>query len=662
MKSKFSGAVFVFILISQLMIGMTWAEDTPGLRGGGDEAKVFKLGEVVVRGDAASNVTDVDTADAEWIKLTTSENVSDALDTLPGVNISVGAKNERNIVIRGFNERYVPIFFDGIPIYIPNDGYVDAGRLSTGNISKITLTKGNSSVIYGPNTMGGVVNIITRKPQKPFESEFILGLSENDAFESFIRLGSRKGRFYFTADGSMIDSDGWELSDDFVATANENGGLRENSYRDAHSGSMKIGFMPADGHEYAAGINVIRSESGFPPDIYAARPRYWRFTDWEKRTYYFIGDTRVTDRFNIKTRVFRDEYYNVLDSYDNNTFTTQRRPFAFHSTYNDYSNGLSVVLNSRYLKKNDMKFSFHYKDDVHREQDDYGALWEKYESEMFSYGLEDSISIRDCVTLVLGASYDKQNPKFAHGQPVREDEGVWNPQAGLNYTGFEDTSMYVSVGKKTRFPTMQELYSGLLGRNRPNPTLASEEALNYQVGVDRFFPKDTSAGLALFYSDLENKIVNKEVAPGVDQFQNIGEAVHKGFEVTLKSGFLENNQFELHYTYLDAKNRSAERTSDYLEETPRHILYISDLYKMNDWLSFFSKLQWNSKRYYESTTTNEWTSVKGFWTVDAKLIGQLHKHLTFEFGAKNIFDENYQFVEGYPREGRAFFGKLIATF
>lgn len=659
MKMKWNGAAFFLVLISLLVIGSAQAGEATNKESSSGEQEVFQLGEVVVRGDAASRVTAVDTADMERISLTTAENISDALDTLPGVTLDMGRKNERRIHVRGFSGKDVPVYLDGIPVYIPNDGFMDMGKISTSNISKITLTKGNASVLYGPNSMGGVINIVTRKPQRPFESEFVMGISEDNTFESSIRLGSRSERFYFTADGLVSDSSGYELSDNFVATANEDGGTRDNSDREAHSGSFKMGFMPAAGHEYAVGINVIQSESGFPPSTIEARPKYWRYTDWEKKTYYFIGDTRVTDRFSIKTRVFRDEYYNVLDAYDDNTYSTQKRPWAFHSTYNDYSNGLSVVLNSRYLKRNDMKFSFQYKDDVHREQDDYGKLWERYEAEIFSYGLEDSIEIRDYLTFVLGASYDIQNPKFAHGQPVREDESVWNPQAGINYTGLADTSMYVSVGKKTRFPTLEDLYSGLLGKNRPNPTLASEEAINYQAGISRSLPWDTVAGLDLFYSDIKNKIVDKEVAPGVDQKQNIGKACHKGFELSLETGFLKNNRFEAHYTYLDAKDRSAERTSDYLENTPRHNLYISDLYKVNDWLSLFGKFQWNSKRYYED---NQWKSVNGFWTVDAKMIGQINKHLTFEAGAKNVFDENYEFSAGYPREGRAFFGKLRATF
>ena len=40
-----------------------------------------------------------------------------------------GARNEYNLLVRGFNARRVPVFMDGIPVYVPYDGEMDLGRL-----------------------------------------------------------------------------------------------------------------------------------------------------------------------------------------------------------------------------------------------------------------------------------------------------------------------------------------------------------------------------------------------------------------------------------------------------------------------------------------------------------------------------------------------------
>ena len=39
-----------------------------------------------------------------------------------------GARNEYNLLVRGFNARRVPVFMDGIPVYVPYDGEMDLGR------------------------------------------------------------------------------------------------------------------------------------------------------------------------------------------------------------------------------------------------------------------------------------------------------------------------------------------------------------------------------------------------------------------------------------------------------------------------------------------------------------------------------------------------------
>ncbi len=629
-----------------------------------DATGTFDIGEVVVegKGETITQVSTVETVSQDRIDLINAQNISDALESLPGVTVSVGAKNERNINVRGFNERYVPTFLDGIPIYIPNDGYVDTGNLPTSNLSKITLTKGISSALYGPNTMGGVINIITMKPEKPIEGEIEAGYAEEKAYHTNFNLGSRLEKFYFMLNGGYLDSDGYRLSDDFDENVIEDGGLRDNSDIEQKSGSIKIGFTPADNQEYAIGVNIVSMEKGFPPSTSLDdRTRYWRFTDWDKETYYLIGNIDFTEKFSAKIRAFHDEYYNVLDSYDDDTYSSQTRRSSFHSTYDDHSDGGSLTLRSRHIGNQTISAAFHYKNDVHEEQDDRGDDWEKYETKMYSFGLEDDIKFNDRLSLVLGVSYDLQCPEYANGEPLRDDEDAFNPQAGLYLNVFEDTVLHASVGQKTRFPTMHELYSGQLGGNTPNPDLANEKATNYEIGFEKPLPADSLFQANLFLSDVEDKIVEKELLDGTDQYQNIGEARYQGFELILKTGFIPDNEVECHYTYLDAENRSDDRISDKLEEVSEHQFYVSDHYKFNDWLSAFAKVQWNSERYDENNA-GEFDSTGGFWTADAKIMVNPAKFMTIEAGVRNLFDEDYRYSNGYPREGSTFFALMRATF
>lgn len=62
---------------------------------------------------------------------------------------------------------------------MPYDGNMDLGRFSTFDLSRIDISKGASAVLYGPNTMGGAINLISRKPTKPLEGTLGYGFQKD---------------------------------------------------------------------------------------------------------------------------------------------------------------------------------------------------------------------------------------------------------------------------------------------------------------------------------------------------------------------------------------------------------------------------------------------------------------------------------------------------
>ncbi|MBW6218373.1 TonB-dependent receptor plug domain-containing protein, partial [Pseudomonas aeruginosa] len=104
-------------------------------------------------------------------------DVGEALNTLPGVYLQGGGnRNERQVSVRGFDSRQVPLFIDGVPVYVPYDGNIDLGRFLTSDLAGIEVSKGYASLLQGPNMLGGAINLATRRPTRPFEAGF--GLSQ----------------------------------------------------------------------------------------------------------------------------------------------------------------------------------------------------------------------------------------------------------------------------------------------------------------------------------------------------------------------------------------------------------------------------------------------------------------------------------------------------
>lgn len=93
-------------------------------------------------------------------------NAAQAIATLPGVVMQKsGNRNEYTIKVRGFDSRQVPVFFDGIPTYVPYDGNLDLARFTTNDLASIEVNKGYTSLLQGPNLMGGAINITTASPK-----------------------------------------------------------------------------------------------------------------------------------------------------------------------------------------------------------------------------------------------------------------------------------------------------------------------------------------------------------------------------------------------------------------------------------------------------------------------------------------------------------------
>lgn len=122
-------------------------------------AEVFKLGviEVGLNSDGKSD-SNVAVVDSNEMQKNEANRVTDVAKFTPGVyyDAGVGKRNETNFIIRGFKSTQIPIYMDGIPIYVPYDANMDLGRFVTGDLSKVIISKGASSVLYGPNALGGL--------------------------------------------------------------------------------------------------------------------------------------------------------------------------------------------------------------------------------------------------------------------------------------------------------------------------------------------------------------------------------------------------------------------------------------------------------------------------------------------------------------------------
>ncbi len=233
---------------------------------------------------------------------------------------------------------------------------------------------------------------------------------------------------------------------------------------------------------------------------------------------------------------------------------------------------------------------------------------------------------------------------------MRDDDDAFNGLGGLVYSFEDATKVHGSVASKTRFPTLNELYSSFLGTATPNPNLKKEQSINYEAGVERPLPVEQCCepDLLLFRRSRFDRKNNRAVTRSFHD--NVGKARFQGFELSLKNEGLPRNTLEAHYTYLDAEDSSDNRTSDHLRESPKHQFYLSDLYKLNDWLSFFGKAQYNAGQ-WDQKRNRTWVELGSYWTFDVKAMVEVFKNTVAEIGVQNMFDATYETCLRIPERG-----------
>ena len=269
-------------------------------------------------------------------------NVTRAIDLLPGVEISriAGNRNEAAFMIRGFSSNgQVPIYMDGIPIYVPYDGYIDLNRFVTSDIAEIQVAQGFSSPLLGPNALGGTVNLVSREPSKKLEGDAAMGTSSGNGLLSSLRVGTRQTRLLAQGTLDWLQADFTPLSGNFqypsggYTALSKNGNVpyamtdqeNQSNTRDEKSGG-RIGWLPKAGGEYVFSYINQKGQKGVPlyqgQNANAAFNNFWTWPYWNKDSYYFLSDTGLGEQSGIKFRVFYDQFRNSIDMYDNSQYNS----------------------------------------------------------------------------------------------------------------------------------------------------------------------------------------------------------------------------------------------------------------------------------------------------------------------------------------------------
>ncbi|HEY3352523.1 MAG TPA: TonB-dependent receptor plug domain-containing protein, partial [Polyangia bacterium] len=108
---------------------------------------------------AAATVVDAHRFEGE------ARSVAELIATAPGVAVSQygGLGQLTTVSLRGSSAAQVQVLLDGLPLNTAAGGGVDLARIPRAWIERIEVVRGAEGAVYGAGTLGGVVNIVTRR-------------------------------------------------------------------------------------------------------------------------------------------------------------------------------------------------------------------------------------------------------------------------------------------------------------------------------------------------------------------------------------------------------------------------------------------------------------------------------------------------------------------
>ncbi len=685
-------ALIVILMFATVVYPRTgaWCDEGTKSR----DFQVYSLGEVLVTADdgSATSVSMTNEVTAEAIKATNSRTVAEALNYVPGLNVSTGYKNEPNVRIHGFDQTRILILIDGVPYYETYYGKLDLNQIPIDNIAKIEVVKGNASVLYGPNCPAGVINIITKKAGEKPAAEAIVELGENGTNRVSVSHGMKTGMLNYWLNYGHQESDGWRMSDDYepregtitrrpggtTQATIEDGGFRNNSDYKMDSFWAKVGLEADSESEYFVNFHYIEREKSHPPNVdavtvYTSRPAFSHFA---KQTRYddwgvdLSGQQRVLDPVVLKGKLFYHNHVDDFVSYSDENYTNA----IAVSRYEDYMTGGSLIGDVQPAKWDTVKVSLNYRGDSHKDRDDTYLPFAETFSYTGSIGLENDFRLIENLSLVLGASYDwfrvteaQRNVTTSTGGFLRQDDLTepgtkeeFNPMIGATYALDGSSRVYGSVARKVRFPGLKQLF----GSRDGNTELEAERSINYTLGVDRSFASYGRAELGLFYCDVSD-FISKDAAGLAGVYQNFAEISYAGFELNGEVNLASDLALRAGYTYIKACDKSPGHVTEDVLFVPEHkidagvkytIPYVRTGVDLTG--TYVGKVY--SQLPSPASPNQEVKQADDYFVLNARISQSFLTHFEAYVAVNNILDKNYEAESGFPSPGRNFWVGLRA--
>ncbi len=600
----------------------------------------------------------------------------DALERYPGVTLQNEQGNpfQPDLSLRGFTAssvtglpQGVSVFLDGVRLNEPTVEEVNFDLLPLDDVKSIEVIRG-PSVLFGRNTLGGAINIVTRRgePTREIVPELEVG-----------SFGRQRYRLRASGEAQPLDY--------HISLTH----LEEDGYRDFTSSRLSQGFakLGARAGDLDAALSYQYSndrikQAGSLPQQALGRDRAANFTagDFyapELHLAILNARYRLADHVTVEGNTFvRDlsvEQFNVNAAAENSRLLNHTRSVGgrIQASYDRslFEHDNVLIAGAEYTRHDVTSRTF-------QESQESRSLEASLADGQDAAGVyvQDSVAVargfagpRSSVVLTAAGRWDLLRHRIDDrlGGPSGGTHIFQrvNPRAGINVNLSEQVGAFVSYGEGFRAPAFLELTCagpgavcpGLQVGVAPDPPLKAVKARTYEIGVYAQPVAWLDLSAAAYRSDVQDDIF--AVAPtgttGVF-FQNIGSTRRQGVEASARGRAGRALDVYLNYAYTEATFEDRVDLATPLPPgsqtvaagrsfalVPRHRVNAGLIYRPWPWLGLGLDARYMSSQFLRGDEVNRQAPLPGFWVMDA---GITIKHRGVEAFVKvnNVLDNRYE--------------------
>ena len=493
------------------------------------------------------------------------------------------------IFTRGTNSTHTLVLRDGVRLNTGSAGVASLPFLDTTDIKQIEILKGPASVLYGTDAIGGVVQLISKIPEK--NTAFVTGeIGEHKTYKAIIGADAFEDGFYAQIRGQRLETDGTPVTN---APDSENADYNQKGY------SAKFGI---DKEDYAASVDYSENEGLSAYDNYGTPVSQ----NFKNEIINLKGRVNLTDDLSLNARLsqFKDD----LKQNDSPDFIHNKTQEAELYSKWQFTPSQNIMLGVSHRNTGTNLLSK-------------GWSTVQYDQDVDSTGY------------FVQHQYQHHNLSTQAGLRVEDNEKFGTHtigQVAARYQILPATSIYTNIGTAFRAPTNNDLYAIGWGAN---PDLNPEESFSYEMGVDQKITAHLSTGLSVYRNEVKDLITYSN-----SQLSNIDKATFTGGELYLN--WTQDELFlNLSYAYVQPKN---DETNLDLTRRPRQSATLTTGWKDEQFgMSASVSAKSNSKDFadYPSNTP---TTTPGYVTTDVNAYWNINPNVKIFTNIENIGDVKYK--------------------